>query len=99
WDMERTQEVIYTDYLATVKRDADIARLTNRLIEPITNEMMGAEILRQNRLPDLHKQYILALEHELHSAINTDSKIKPMRLDWAPLRQKGTLEILRRGAS
>jgi hypothetical protein len=94
WNPEQIQEVIYADYYATLKRPAEIAARVKREIAALSSLETIDAIISQDKLPDVHKQYVLAIEDQLPSSLEVSKLIKK----WSALGDPHMLAKLRRGA-
>lgn len=98
WDNAVLQEVVFADYFASKRKDADITRRSGWAISPMTLEETVASILLQDAMPDLHKQYLVAVEQFLAPEIVADGRVSACPRDWRGLDDKQVREVLLTGA-
>jgi len=99
WRAEQVQEVICTDYFATVKTAAMITARSGWPIADLTSEETIENIACQDLYGDDHKQFVLAIENTLPPAIRFDPRISALLAKWQEISDANSIAVMKIGAA
>jgi FkbM family methyltransferase len=93
------QECVVCDYLATVKSDDELRRLTGYEVRAATNEELIQCVLKQGLDPPVHQLYTAAIADTLPQTVRQDSRIGSLLQEWEATHRPNELTSLLRRAT
>jgi FkbM family methyltransferase len=97
--IDDVQEVVYVDYLATVKPAAEVSSRSGWAIAPLTDEDIIASIETQAGVSDIHRQYVLAIRDQLPAGVVDSPRVRDLLLAWEKARDPVAVAILAKGVT
>lgn len=94
----KIQEVVFADYFATKKDDVEISQRSGWEISTMSHLEVVESIEIQDFMPDLHKQYVLAIENFLPNDVVSNPRVAPLLEKWRHLEDENIRKILLTGA-
>jgi FkbM family methyltransferase len=99
WPDDAVQEVVYADYLATVKDPAIVAMRSGRELVGMTDQETVESILSAAQYDQFWRQHVLAVADRLPRAAMADPRAQAALREWAPLASGPAFEALRVGTA
>ena len=99
WPEAAVQELVYADYLATVKDAATIAARSGRNIVAMTDAETIAGIVSAAQYDDAWRMHVLAVADRLPGAALADQRVQALLYEWAPLASNPAMAALRDGTA
>ncbi len=99
WTESHVQEVVYTDYLATIKPQVEIESRSGWVIRPPTNSDIIASIMAQDENNLLHRLYVLAIADRLPEDVRADPAVQVLLGHWSSLQTPEIMEVLTVGSA
>ncbi len=99
WPEAAVQEVVYADYLATVKDAPTITARARRNIAVMTDAETIAGVLSAARYDEMWHMHVLAVADGLPKAVVADPQVRALLAEWAPLASRPAMATLRTGTA
>ena len=99
WAVETVQEVVQTDYLATVKTPDEISRRSGWPVAAMTVEQVTENVVRQDIYNDYHRMHLLAVEGQLPPEVRAEPRVNALFQRWQPLRTREPMIASRTGSA
>lgn len=93
------QEIVYADYLASVRSPEAIQRRSGWKIEALSEQEVLQSVLDQDLYNEYHKAYVVANWQHMPEFIRNNSKAAALVEQWQPLRQQSFFSALQTGAA
>jgi FkbM family methyltransferase len=99
WDIDDIQEIVITDYFATIKNHQEIHERIGWKISPISEDEWISSIITQDEHADLHKQYLLSVQKLFPESVRNNPDIKKLFQKWLPYYQADVNTIMEIGSA
>ncbi len=93
------QEAVNVDYFASTKSEAEIKQRSGWQISMMSDDEIVGSVETQDLHGDLYKQYVLAVEKRLPSAVRDHPSVARLIEQWRELEQADVRRVLEAGAA